>query len=118
MHLEINDDWDDDGEHCRYWDSKATLVSIQSQDENDYVYSLFNYKNGLNAWIGGYKTSTGAWAWQDGSVFEYSNWASGEPNGAAPQSIMMYGRGGSQAGRWNDEAPRTRINGYVCAYYL
>ena len=72
----------------------------------------------VTAWIGGYKTSTGAWAWKDGSVFAYSNWASGEPNGVAPQSIMMYGRGGSEAGRWNDEAPRTRITGYVCSYCL
>ena len=38
---------------------KATLTSINSQDENDHVESLFNYKNGLTAWIGGSTTSKG-----------------------------------------------------------
>ena len=72
----------------------------------------------VTAWIGGYKTSTGAWAWKDGSVFAYSNWASGEPNGAAPQSIMMYGRAGSEPGKWIGEYPITCVHGYVCSYNL
>ena len=93
-------------------------MTIQSQDENDYVQSLFNYKDGLNVWIGGYLTSTGAWAWKDGSVFNYSNWASGYPKGAAPRSIMMYGRAGSEPGKWIDEAPTTLVTGSVCSYNL
>ena len=100
-------------------DSKATLVSIQSQEENDHVYSLFNYKNGLNAWIGGYEIgNTGAWAWQDGSVFDYSNWNTGEPNNVNPgESIYMYGRDGPQPGKWNDANTNFK-SGYVCSYYL
>ena len=117
--IEQSNDWDDDGEKCRYWDSKATLVSIQSQEENDHVYSLFDYKNGLIAWIGGYETSTGAWAWKDGSVFAYSNWASGEPNYVnTGQAIYMYGRAGPQPGSWDDTISTTFQTGMVCSYYL
>merc|ERR1719362_175735 len=119
QYIETPNDWDDDGENCRSLHSKATLVSIQNQDENNHVYSLFNYKDGLNAWIGGYEIgNTKVWAWQDGSLFAYSNWASDEPNNVdGSEAIYMYGRTGPQPGRWNDAGTSVRI-GYVCSYYL
>ena len=52
------------------------------------------------------------------SSFDYSNWATIEPTGAAPQSIKMYGRAGLEPGKWTNEAPTTRIVGFVCSYYL
>ena len=107
-------------------DGRATLVSIHSQEENDFVESLFNYKNGLNAWIGGY-TSPANWNWQDGSVFDYTNWAAGteyKPIGFI-DGIMMNGRAGSQPGnsleepgKWINKDPNTQVTGLVCAYNL
>ena len=111
-------------EVCRSYNSKATLVSIHSRDENDHVYSLI-YQTGLNAWIGGYDTSTAhlqtstSWAWQDGSVFDYSNWANGDPNELIrPNGIYMRGRSELQPGRWDDFPPTGRKSGYICAYNL
>ncbi len=117
MFVEFNQTWEGANTLCGSASSgKATLVSIQSQDENDHVESLFNYKDGLIAWLGGYLTSTGSYAWLDGSTFEYSNWATGEPIGETPQSIMMYGRSGSQPGKWSAEPPAAGISGSVCAH--
>ena len=132
LYLEVEKEWN--RTECSYWSSKSKLVSIHSQDENDYVESLFNYKSGLSAWTGGYlNPSTGAWAWIDGSAFDYSNWATGEPTGSAPKSIMMYGRAGPEPGKWNDEHPTaectyepttdttectTKVAGFVCSYNL
>ena len=66
MFVEFNQTWEGAITLCGSASSgRATLVSIQSQDENDHVESLFNYKDGLNAWLGGYLT------WLDGSTFEY-----------------------------------------------
>jgi len=98
--------------------TKARLASIHSQEENDHVESLFNYKDGLNAWIGGYINSEGDWAWIDGSAWTgYTNFAKDEPNGLAPQSIMMYGRAGVEPFKWNDEPPTmAEFNGMVCSY--
>ena len=78
MYIEKRDPWEAANTLCCSASrGKADLVSIQSQDENDHVESLQLYKDGLNAWLGGYLTSNGSYAWRDGSTFEYSNWASG-----------------------------------------
>ena len=99
-------------------DGRATLVSIHSQEENDFVESLFNYKNGLNAWIGGYSSPTNS-KWHDGSVFDYSNWASDtERKPIGFMGIMMYGRAGSQPGKWINKDLNTRVTGLVCSHNL
>ena len=117
MYIEKRDPWEAANTLCCSASrGKADLVSIQSQDENDHVESLFNYKDGLNAWLGGYLTSNGSYAWRDGSTFEYSNWATVEPNGGTPHSIMMYGRAGAQPGKWIAEPPTAGISGFVCAH--
>ena len=92
-------------------------MSIHSQEENEFVESLFNYKDGLNAWIGGYSTLAN-WAWQDGSVFVYTNWARGTEWKPPSGFIMMYGRAGSQPGKWINKHPNTQVTGLVCAHNL
>merc|ERR1719154_605070 len=104
-------------EYCRDSSAaRATLASIGSRAENDFIYSLFNYKNGLNAWIGGTLDRTNEWAWADGNFWNpngYDNWDRGEPNNwrgnnklklVAEDKIFMYGRTGrGPAGTWNDD---------------
>ena len=44
--------WNEANEACRALDpdGQATLTSVQSSDENDYIYSLFG---SYSPWIGG-----------------------------------------------------------------
>ena len=119
MFVEAKYHWNNAIRHCRdSSEGKATLASIHSQEENNYIESLFDYKDGLNAWIGGYVNSDGNWAWIDGSAWTgYTNFAKNEPNGLPPQSIMMYGRAAEEPFKWNDEAPSmAEFNGLVCSY--
>ena len=121
MYVESLRTWTSADQLCR--DSsrgKARLASIHDQMENNFVKSLFNYKNGLNAWIGGYlNTSERTWARIDGSEWTgLTNWGNEEPNGGVgtPQSIMMYGRTGSEPFKWSDANPLDKINGLLCSH--
>ena len=54
-----------------------------------------------NTWIGGNDIDEeGTWKWTDGGPFEFSFWASGEPNsyGGIEEDCMQHGHNG----KWND----------------
>lgn len=95
------------------------LASITSVAEDQFIYSLVSSDAslwaweggvtngaGLGPWIGGYRTTAGGpFQWSDGSVFSYSNWASGEPNnyGGNENYTMFYSSTGSLMNdTWND----------------
>ena len=119
----------DAGGHCHELGGRATtLVSIHSQEENDFVESLFSHKDGLNAWIGGYSTPPHCennelyckpWYWRDGSDFDYYNFARGSHwKPKSVNGIMMYGRSGSNPGKWINKDPNTQVTGFVCSHNL
>ncbi|KAK0420365.1 hypothetical protein QR680_014636 [Steinernema hermaphroditum] len=57
----------------------AKLASIHSKDDND-VLGMFTFQGGAY-WLGGQDANNnGTWTWQDGSHFDYSNWAAGQPS--------------------------------------
>ena len=56
-------------ERCMELDPEATLTSIRSQEENDYIYSF--YPSGYTPWIGGTdEEEEGIWRWVNLSVYE------------------------------------------------
>lgn len=89
------------------------LVSIGSQAENDFVFSLFLNEPGGYKWIGGWQPSgspepAGGWQWSSREPWIYSNWNSGEPNnyGGTENSLAMYAGAPylvlPEGGKWND----------------
>ena len=94
------------------------LASITSASEDQFIYSLISSDAslwareggnpngaGIGPWIGGYRDASGSFQWSDGSVFSYSNWASGEPNdyGGNENYIEFYSSTGSLMNdSWND----------------
>ena len=119
-YVEATYDWEGANDLCAMMSAgKAVPASISSQAENDYVASLFDYKNGLDAWIGGTYLSSNMWAWVDGSSWTgYTNWNDGEPtNVATDDKIVMYGRSSiGPLGSWKAMDDSTRITGFVCEY--
>lgn len=55
------------------------LVSITTEDENEFVRSMIHDGNsvfiGTTDWV-----EDGVWCWVTGEMFDYSNWEIGEPN--------------------------------------
>ena len=82
------------------------LVTINSEEEQDFVTHLILRGNANCYWIGGIKVP-GRWQWITGEAVTYRNWAKDEPNNADGNEvvIMMYGKTSSNIGQWNDESP-------------
>jgi MBG domain (YGX type)/Lectin C-type domain len=93
------------------------LVTITSNDENEFVSGLINANpdfwvpdggGGDGPWIGAIKlpgpTSAINWTWVNGEPFSFYNWASGQPNnfGGNQDHIQFYNQSGLMGKNWND----------------
>ncbi|XP_041534183.1 low affinity immunoglobulin epsilon Fc receptor isoform X4 [Microtus oregoni] len=89
-------------------DLKGRLVSIHSQEEQDFLMKHTN----KDSWIGLRDLNVeGEFIWMDGSPVGYSNWSPGEPNnaGQGEDCVMMRG-----SGQWNDAFCHSFLEGWVC----
>ncbi len=108
------------------------LVSITSEAENQFVYSLveddkFWYWDGYDGngpWLGGYQEQgsfepDGGWAWSGPGSFEYTNWGRGEPNNGGiktsgvEDNLELIGKGTLKGNEWNDKPGSTKEKGYI-----
>jgi len=82
------------------------LASINSQQENDWVYNVVIYPiTGLSVWIGLYQEPgqgepNGGWGWTSGEPLVFTNWLEGEPNNGG--GVENFGEYFYQTGKWND----------------
>jgi hypothetical protein len=92
----------------------ATLVTLTSQAERNFVVSTFMADRNVY-WLGGTdETTEGNFRWVTGEPFSYTDWVGGEPNnyGGAENYLaanwhvardgMNAGQGMGNFGRWND----------------
>ena len=111
------------------------LVTITSQDENDFVAALTGADptlwqldpagNGQGPWIGGAQAPgsvepSGGWGWITGEPFIYTHWAVGEPNNLnnTEDRLQLHGKGTLIGNFWNDIPSNTSYGGlgYVVEY--
>jgi hypothetical protein len=102
------------------------LATLTSAAENDWVYHnivapLFTSPHSnLQAWLGGFTTNPNqsttdpnAWAWVTGELWDWTNWAPGEPNGDS--TGLTINRFANH--QWNDEGSWLQnVGGYVVEY--
>ena len=98
--------WENARSFCEW--KGGHLVTIGSQEENDFVHGLMG-----TGWIGASdKDEEGTFAWVTGEPFGYTNWNSGEPNNAGGNENagkML------EDGQWNDNDGE-RFFTFVCEY--
>ena len=113
------------------------LASVPDRETEDFLVGLAkNYSGptgsschhglwpGLNfsgltrsLWLGGYREDAGKngrweeWQWHDGSPWNYTNWAKGEPNNAKGNEHHLELWWAPPL--WNDERGQSR-HGYIC----
>ncbi|MBO5407902.1 MAG: hypothetical protein J6A61_00630 [Clostridia bacterium] len=99
------------------------LLTISSRLEQEYINNLLNDKYQLHSyWMGGYKDTR--WKWITGEPFNYSNWASNEPNSGNNVVLQIYapGMGESYQFKWDDTKGDGSADfegikrGYICEW--
>ncbi|XP_068726517.1 macrophage mannose receptor 1-like [Montipora capricornis] len=89
----------------------GNLLSITSQQEQDYILYHYTSKQRGNVWIGlNDRALEAGYTWSDGSPVTFLNWNPGEPNDkiGGENCVEMYSNS-----RWNDKACNV-LNGYIC----
>ena len=92
-------------------DPSATLASIPDQTTSDFLITL---SPSSSVWVGGFRNSDGQWAWSDGSLMNYTNWGTGQPNNCCggQDYVVFYP---FSKGKWND-LKESRRKKAVCQY--
>lgn len=91
--------WEDTKIWCE--NNGGHLATVTSSQEQDAIFKLLEDYNNLNFYLGGSFTS-GKWKWVTGEPFDYTKWASNQPDCA--------GREENYIGLWGDV--RTEENLY------
>ena len=105
--------WSEAEQYCDQ-QLNSTLVTINSQEENNFVKSLLLASIGdEKAWIGGNDMDTeGTWVWVDGSDWsEFDNWNTNEPNGGRNESCVEILP--DREYKWND-IPCAESKAFIC----
>lgn len=78
------------------------LATITSPEENEFVYNYMKKRGYESAYFGLTDNGTeGTWTWCNGEALNYTNWASGEPNGGTGENYALFYYKYSD-GTWND----------------
>ncbi|KAJ8038587.1 Echinoidin [Holothuria leucospilota] len=109
--------------NCRIHGSRgrfAYLVSIHSQEENDFVATLVKSSTdpedeNAHIWIGlNDEVEEGNFAWSDGTDLDFTEWFPGQPSGGpSQQGVIMRGPREDDFSFWHDDTAGTRYY-YVC----
>lgn len=106
------------------------LATITSGEENLFIMRTWEDRI-IDKWLGGYQIPnsqepSGGWTWITGESWNYSNWASNEPNqadGEEENALHYKWLGtGARLGQWNDlsessyEYGNHQMNGYIVEF--
>ena len=96
--------------------AEAQLASIHNDDENEFVSFTFPADRSRPRWIGGFRDKSGDFSWTDGSTFDYTNFAVGEPNNLGGREFCLaQGHTSFQPTEWNDANCRNTAR-FVCKW--
>ncbi|KAH7718934.1 C-type lectin 6 [Aphelenchoides avenae] len=67
----------------------GALTSVHSAAVNSFLASVMDIKCYDRMWLGGTTLLTGNWSWADGSRFDFTNWAAGQPSSTGALCISL-----------------------------
>ncbi|KAK9962753.1 hypothetical protein ABG768_008105 [Culter alburnus] len=90
----------------------ANLASVHNKLENDFLLGLLPSFS-TQTWSGAHDgEQDGQWLWTDGTVIDYTNWCSGDPNNyGGPENCVEINWTSNRC--WNDARCSTQM-GYIC----
>ena len=95
---------------CTINNYQANLVSLHSEEEHQFVVGL---KPGL-AWLGGRRDPGEDFVWSDGTPWDYSNWAPGQPSDdRGDEDCVHMWEWEYRLNEWNDR-PCSHERTFVC----
>ncbi len=104
--------WEEAKEYCE--SIGGHLVTITSENEQEYLKNKFFTNIDKHFWIGGFKNDKGVWEWVTGEPFVYNYWNPGEPNNVnGVEDRLNINYEGSNA--WNDAPEEIKI-GFICEF--
>ena len=106
--------WPEARKHCQ--SIGGDLASIIDQSDNERI-KVFLDQNGAyqNVWIGANdKKKEGTFEWSDGTVFSFSDWNPGEPNGSRSEHCAHFYSIALKR-KWNDINCNTKF-AFICKY--
>ncbi|XP_016398390.1 galactose-specific lectin nattectin-like [Sinocyclocheilus rhinocerous] len=110
---EVN--WITAEKNCQSLD--ANLASVHSKIEHDFLLSLLP-SSSTHCWFGTHDgEQEGQWLWTDGTPYDYTHWAPGQPDNTGEPITENCGELNYKNNGWNDGSCLTP-QGYVCAKYL
>ena len=90
----------------------GNLASVGNDATNMFLSMM---TSGEEAWIGGQQDDVGVWSWSDGRNFNFTAWATNQPNnGGGNQKFISTNFG--EDGKWNDNNGNS-IRPSICQYY-
>ncbi|MGH0191889.1 UNVERIFIED_CONTAM: hypothetical protein FKN15_001379 [Acipenser sinensis] len=101
--------------YCRDQVSGGHLVVIDSEATNERISCITNKYNDHRTWVGGFHLfKSQKYIWTDGSKWNYSNWAPGEPNNQNnKEDCIEINYNGP--GKWNDHDCNSKMP-FICAF--
>jgi hypothetical protein len=108
----INSEWAFGGVGTGGW----YLATIISQEEQDFIQTLFAGTDTGEYWMGAYQVPGSTepdegWAWVTGEAWKYTNWNGGEPNDLYGENYAAVW--GANGWTWNDEGNLGNIKGFI-----
>ena len=92
--------------------TKGYLASIGDNATNMFLSRMIN---GKQAWVGGQQDNENQWSWTDGRNWNYTNWATNQPNnGGGDQKYISTNF--RDNGKWNDNNGNSERQ-FLCQYF-
>ena len=101
--------------HCESLTPTEKIGNLASVGDNATNMFISTLTSGEEAWIGGQQDDVGVWSWSDGRNWNFTSWATNQPNNGGQNQKFISTNFGAD-GIWNDNNGNSERES-VCQYH-